>query len=54
MQYLALKERLAETLTTSAVAEIELPGDDMDDALQFEYIQAKVGKRLCVVLVCAA
>eukprot|EP00036_Acanthoecidae_sp_10tr_P014480 CAMPEP_0206288306 /NCGR_PEP_ID=MMETSP0106_2-20121207/1548_1 /ASSEMBLY_ACC=CAM_ASM_000206 /TAXON_ID=81532 /ORGANISM="Acanthoeca-like sp., Strain 10tr" /LENGTH=584 /DNA_ID=CAMNT_0053718855 /DNA_START=6 /DNA_END=1756 /DNA_ORIENTATION=- len=42
MQYLALKERLKETLAENAVVEISLPGEELDDALQFEYIQAKV------------
>lgn len=41
MQYLALKERLKETLNED-VAEISLPGEELDDEQQFEYIQAKV------------
>jgi hypothetical protein len=50
MQYLALKERLKETLKEEAVAEISLPGEELDDSQQFEYIQAKVREKLRVVV----
>eukprot|EP00041_Stephanoeca_diplocostata_P012434 m.208165 g.208165 ORF g.208165 m.208165 type:complete len:541 (+) comp18959_c0_seq3:149-1771(+) len=42
IEYLALKERWRETLTSAAVAEIELPGEELDDQQQFIFIQAKV------------